>query len=52
MGLELEGSGPPRWSSQDAWHGRVFWSTLPGGEDDAGPRSRPKTEGCLSVDGA
>ena len=36
----------------EVWHGRVFWSTLPGGGDDAVPRSRPKTEGCLSVDGA
>ena len=23
--------GPSRSASQDAWHGRVFWSTLPGG---------------------
>ena len=42
----------PRWATQDVWRGRVFWSTLPRGRDDTEPRSRPKTEGCLSVDAA
>ena len=40
--------------NQAAWYGRMFWSTIPGGGDDdaRAARSRPKSEGCLSVDGA